>query len=204
MAKKTYSEHAEDALYREVSEDVSTEKTMAFIKKYGKVMLYIAFALFFAVMMFQMWRQYTAKTRLASAVAYETAIVNMDANALAAIADDASGATADLALFQSWMMDKDTTKLEKLANDGHTRDFRDLAKIHLAGIMGDDMSAADFEKFMSSLDTKSSPYYYNAAILVAQKYLAENDRNNANKWLDKIIMDENAPAIISASAQSLR
>ncbi len=204
MVKKTYSEHAEDALYREVWEDVNNEKTMTFIKKYGKTLVYSAFALFIAVMAIQMWRQHAAANRMAVATAYEVAIGNMDANALSALADNASGATADLALFQSWMMTRDTAKLEKLANDGDSRDFRDLAKIHLAGIRGDEWNAKEFENFMSSALSKSSPFYYNATLMVAQKYLAENDTDTANKFLDKIIGDENAPAVISATAQSLR
>ena len=38
--KKTYAEHMEDALYREVWEDVNNEKTMRFIKKYSRHIIY--------------------------------------------------------------------------------------------------------------------------------------------------------------------
>ena len=37
--QKTYQEHAEDALYREVWEDVNNEKTQQFLKKYGRYMI---------------------------------------------------------------------------------------------------------------------------------------------------------------------
>ena len=41
-------------------------------------------------------------------------------------------------------------------------------------------------------------------LTVAQKYLSDGDRENANKWLDIIINDADAPATISAAAQALR
>ena len=40
--QKTRAEHMEDALYREVWEDVNNEKTMQFIKKYSKHMMVAA------------------------------------------------------------------------------------------------------------------------------------------------------------------
>ena len=43
--KKTRAEHMQDALYREVWEDVNNEKTMQFIKKYSKHMMIAAFAI---------------------------------------------------------------------------------------------------------------------------------------------------------------
>jgi hypothetical protein len=128
----------------------------------------------------------------------------MDANALAAMAKNNGGALADLAMFQSYMLDGDVSKLEHLADGGATRDFRDLARIHLAAVKGDAMTAAEFEKFLSALDTKKSPYYYNAALMVAQKYLADGDKAGGGKWLDKIINDKDAPSIIGAVAESLR
>ena len=142
--------------------------------------------------------------KMATAVAYETAVLSGDANALAALAGNTSGATSDLALFQSYLLDKDIKKLEELAENGNTHDFRDLAKLHIIGIRGDDMSGKDVEKYLSSLNTKNSPFYYTAMLNIAQKYLSENNTESANKWLDKIINDKNAPASISGTAQSLR
>jgi hypothetical protein len=141
---------------------------------------------------------------MATAENYEIAVGNFDARALAALGNNSSSATADLALFQSFLGDHDVSKLENLANNGSTRDFRDLAKLHLAGIKGDSMKASEFEKYLSSLNTKSSPFYYNSLLMVAQKYLADGDRKTANIWLDKIISDPDAPTIISGNAQALR
>lgn len=202
--KKTHAEHMEDALYREVWEDVNNEKTMQFIKKYSKHMIVAALAIMIIATSVQIGIRTHRANKIATATAYETDIENTDANALASLSDNASGATADLALFQSYLLDQDVNKLEKLANDGNTRDFRDLAKLHIVGIRGDEMSAKDLEKYLSDLDTKASPFYYTARLTVAQKYLASGESERANKILDEIIADKNAPSVISATAASLR
>ncbi len=202
--KKTYAEHMQDALYREVWEDVNNEKTMRFIKKYSRHMMIAALTLLIIATGVQIGVRTHRANKIATATAYEMAIENRDANALAALADDASGATADLALFQSYLLDNDVNKLEKLANDGNTRDFRDLARLHIVGIRGDDMSTDELVEYLSDLDTKASPFYYNARLLVAQKYLSSGERDAANKILDEIIADKNAPSTVAATAATLR
>ncbi len=202
--KKSYAEHAQDALYREVWEEVNNEKTIKFIKTYSKHIMVAVFVVLIVATGIQIGVRTHRANQMATAVAYETAINSVDANALAALAKDTSGAMGDLALFQAYMLDKDTEKIEMLASDGDTTDFRDLAKLHVIGIRGNDMTAAQVEKYLSDLNTKKSPFYYTAALTVAQKYLAEGDVVHANKWLDKIINDADAPSVISGTAQSLR
>lgn len=202
--KKTREEHAEDALYREVWEEVNNEKTQRFIKKYWRHMAAAAIGLLICVTAIQIGINIRNSHRMAMAVNYETAIQNVDAAALASVGENASGGTADLAMFQSYMISGDMKTLEKLATSGNTRDFRDLAKLHYIAHNGDEMSAQDVKKYLSELDTKKSPFYYTAALTVAQKYLSVGDTENANKYLDKIINDSDAPAVISATAQELR
>lgn len=202
--KKTREDYAEDALYREVWEEVNNDKTLAFIKKYSKYMVAGALSLLIVVTAIQIGVRTHRANKMAMAENYESAVLNMDANALAGIAKNASGANADLALFQAYVLDNDVAKLEELAKNGATRDFRDLAKMHIVALRGDDMTAADVEKYLSDLNTKKSPFYYTSRLVVAQKYLASGDRDNASKWLDVIINDADAPAVVSANAQTLR
>lgn len=204
VQKKTREDYAEDALYREVWEEVNNEKTQRFIKKYYRYIIAGALGIMIIATATQIGITMHREAKIATATNYETAVENADAAALAAIGQNGGGATADLALFQAYMLDKDTAKIEMLAEKGKTRDFRDLARLHVVGIRGDKMTAYELEKYLSPLNTKSSPYYYMGALTVAQKYLAEGDSANANKWLDKIITDKNAPAAISASATALR
>ena len=202
--KKTYAEHAEDALYREVWEDVNNEKTQQFLKKYWKYIVYAAVAVMLVVSAIQIGVNMYRSSKIATATVYENAVAGKDAGALANLARDSGGATSDLALFKSYLIDHDVKKLEELAQNGHTRDFKDLAKLHLASINGDKMGVDEFVKFLSDMDTKKSPYYYTSRLMVAQKYLANGDVDNANKVLDIIINDPDAPASISGTAQTLR
>lgn len=204
VQKKTREEYAEDALYREVWEEVNNEKTKRFVKKYYRYIVAGALVIMIVATSVQIGLRMHRDAKIAAATNYEMAVENADAAALAAIGANGGGATADLALFQAYMLDKDAAKIEQLADKGNTRDFRDLARLHVIGIRGDKMSAREVEKYLAPLNTKSSPYYYMGALTVAQKYLAEGDRATANKWLDKIINDKNAPATISANAAALR
>jgi len=204
MPEKTYEEHAQDALYREVWEDVNNEKTQQFIKKYGKAMVAGALAIMIVVTAIQIGVRAHYAAKMATAENYETAIENTDVNALVGIAHNTRGATADLALFNAYLIDNDVAKLDELAQNGQTREFRDLAKMHIVGIRGDEMSADELEKYLAGVATKDSPFYYTACLTIAQKYIADGNRDSANKWLDKIINDSNAPAVIRSDAESLR
>lgn len=201
---KTREEHAEDALYREVWEEVNNEKTLKFVKKYSRHILIAAFVIMIVVTGIQIGVRTYRANRLAMARNYEVAVENVDANALAGVANNASGAMADLALFQSYLLDKNIEKLEQLAKDGNSRDFRDLARLHIVTMRGDQMTGTDVEEYLADLDTKNSPFYYTASLTIAQKYLAEGNRESSNKWLDKIINDKDAPAAIAGNAQMLR
>lgn len=202
--KKTQEDYAEDALYREVWEEVNNEKTQAFIKKYSKYLIAGALAILIVATAIQIGITTHRNNKIAIATNYENAIENVDVNALAAISENTSGATADLALFQSYMLDDDINKLKKLAEDGNTRDFRDLARLHVIGLQGDDMTAEQVEEYLEPLNTKKSPFYYNSRLLVAQKYISAGKTQEANKILDEIINDKDAPAVISANAQTLK
>lgn len=202
--QKTYQEHAQDALYREVWEDVNNEKTQQFLKKYGKYIIAGALVIMIIVTAIQIGVRAHRSAKMATAENYEVAIQNTDVNALVGIAKNTSGATADLAMFQAYLLDGDAKKLDELVQNGNTREFRDLARLHIIGLRGDEMDAASVEKFLSPMDTKSSPFYFTACLTIAQKYISDGNRDAANKWLDKILNDNDAPAVIRADAEMLR
>lgn len=202
--EKTMEEHAQDALYREVWEDVNNEKTQQFLKKYGRYIVAAALGIMIIVTAIQIGIRAHYAARMATAENYETAIENTDVNALVGLARNTSGATADLAMFNAYLIDGDVAKLDELAEKAKTTEFRDLARMHIVGIRGDEMSAADLEKYLTPLVTKKSPFYYTAMLTIAQKYIADGDRENGNKWLDKILDDSSVPAVIRSDAESLR
>jgi hypothetical protein len=179
--QKTYTEHAQDALYREVWEEVNNEKTLQFVKKYSRHIMVAAITVLIIATGFQIGIRTYHANKIATAIAYESAIENVDANALIALSHNTSGATADLALFQAYLLNQDIKQIEVLANNGNTKDFRDLAKLHIIGNRGNDMPAKDVEKYLSDLTTKNSPFYYTAMLTIAQKYLSVGDTESANQ-----------------------
>lgn len=202
LPKKTLDEYAEDALYREVWEEVNTQKMYIFLKKYSKHLIAGSIVILAIVIGIQISNYSHKKSITEFSTRYEMALANNDFNELNRLAVRTKSGMGDLAAFKSYLINRDVKTLEKLAENGATRDFRDLARIHLAGINGDKMTAGEFEKFMRPLDTKKSPFYYRASLLVAQKYLSADDKESAKEFLDKI--DSDAPNIISATATSLR
>jgi hypothetical protein len=202
--QKTMQEHAEDALYREVWEDVNNEKTQQFLKKYGRYLIAGALAIMIIVTGIQIGIRAHHAARMATAENYETALENSDVNALVGISQNTDGATADLALFQAYVLDKDVAKLEELVANGKTPEFRDLARLHIVSLRGDEMDANALAEYLAPLDTPDSPFYYTAMLTIAQKYAAAGDHANANKWIEKITSDPNAPAVIRADAETLK
>lgn len=200
---KTREEYAEDALYREVWEEVNNEKTLTFIKKYYRYMLVAAAALIVVTAGIQIGARIYHNSRVAAAINYEDALLRGDANALESIGR-AGGTNADMAMLQSYVMARDVKKLEYLAQHGKNRDVRDLARLHVVSINGDAWDGVAVEKYLDVLNTKKSPYYYTAILTIAQKYLSEGNRPAANKYLDKIINDASAPATVVGSATALR
>ncbi|MDR0804116.1 MAG: hypothetical protein LBO08_03480 [Rickettsiales bacterium] len=208
IKNKTRDEHAEDALYREVWEEVHAQKTYDFVKKYGRQLIAAAIAILIIVVGFQLHRHHAARSRAAAAEMFETALAMKTgaSDAFLAAAKMSSGGMADLALWNA-AITSENAKVEllaQLARDGNTRDWRDLAVIYLAQLNGDKMTADDFSKFLAQTQTKHSPYYYTGMMLVAQKYLGDGDLVRGNQWLDKIINDADAPGAIVANAQMLK
>lgn len=208
-------EHAEDALYREVWEEVHAQKTYDFVKKNMRLLIIAAILILMVVVGIQIVMKSNHNARARAAAEYETALSITGSpeamrRALEKVAENNKGGMADLATFQAAKLelqtgskDKGIALLEQLAKRGTSRDFRDLAIINLAGLRGDSMKGAEFEKFMAPLQSKRSPFYYSGMLLIAQKYLSEDNAPAANVWLDRIISDPNAPASIAGQAQIL-
>ena len=82
--------------------------------------------------------------------------------------------------------------------------YKNIRLVHFGRRQGIAWEQLDFAKYLSSVDTKKSPFFYTARLMVAQKYLATGDKASADKILDEIIQDENAPASVVSNAQLLK
>ncbi|MDR1026878.1 MAG: tetratricopeptide repeat protein [Rickettsiales bacterium] len=211
--RKSVEQHSEDALYREVWEEVRAQKLVDWVRRHWKIIaaaavLTIAIAAGIVVI-----RQVSHANKIEVANDFESAM-NMDPKlsreALNRLAGKTSGGMGDLAQFRAYQLAMGANDrpaalaaLERLADKGATRDFRDLAVVQLALIKGDDMTAADFQKLVSPIMTGRSPFYHTGLMLAAEKYLSEGKSADARPLLRKIIADEDAPAAIAAQAELL-
>jgi hypothetical protein len=160
-----------------------------------------------------MARRIKHNNRLEIANRYESAInmaPNLSREALSRLAKKTKDGMGDLALFRAYQLawaagDRADAmaKLEKLAEGASTRDFRDLAIIQLAQLKSDGMPGDAFQKMLSPLLTKRSPFYFTGLLLAAEKYLAEDNADAARPLLKKISSDRDAPASISGVAEIL-
>ena len=212
VPKKTTDDHAEDALYREVWEEVNAQKTYEFVRKNSKILIAAGVAIIAIVIGIQIYHHRSVKLRVQSTEMFEIATAMMNNGSSAAetamlrAAASSNGGMSDLALFEAAMNSTDSkiAILEKLSTDGATRDFRDLATIHLASLTGDKMSPEEFEKLIAPLLTKHSPYYFTGLVLVAQKYASVGDKKHAMRFIDKVVSDKDAPASSIAMAEMMK
>ena len=211
--RKTRDEHAEDALYREVWEEVYAQKAYDFVRRHIRLLTAGAIAIVLIAAGAVAIRHIRRGNALEIANNYESALNMQPAlarEALTRLAKKAGGGMGDLAMFRAYQMALSagdradaTAKLEKLAADGATRDFRDLALLRLAEMGGDSMTGDEFQKMLAPVLTKRSPFYFTGLLFVAQKYLAENKPDDARPFLRKITGDPSAPASISGAAEML-
>ena len=211
--RKTKDDYAENALYREVWEEVYAQKAYDFVRRHMRVLIAAAIAVLVIAAGAVTVRQINRSHASELANNYESAMNMQPAlarEALTRLAKKANGGMGDLALFRAYQLAQSggdradaLAKLERLAVDGATRDFRDLALLQLAQLKGDAMTGADFQKMLAPLLTKRSPFYFFGLLTAAQKYLAEGNRDDARPLLRKITSDASAPASISAIAEML-
>ena len=207
IIKKEKEDFAENALYREVWEDVNNEKTMIFLKKYYKYILILVTIILLSIISFQLSHNYKLRKLNKIATIYENALAQGDLQTLSSIISNKTS-ISDIASFQSIIIEQNKEKqiieLEKIVKNGKSKDYKDLAKLQIAYIKADSLTGKELEKFLSNLTTKKSPYYYSALLIIAQKYSYENNDKKKNFYLDKIINDKDTPAVISISAETLR
>jgi hypothetical protein len=211
--KKTLEEHSEDALYREVWEEVHTQKLYDFVRRHLKLLILGAVLLIAGAAAVVAVRQINHANAMEIADDYESALdmnPQLSREALSRLAKKTGGGMGDLALFRAYQLairaeDRADAleKLERLAENGATRDFRDLAVLRLAELKGDNMTGADLQKMLAPLLTKRSPFYFDGLLFVAEKYLSESKYDKADPFLRKITSDADAPSSISALAEIL-
>lgn len=207
MADRT-PDHQQDALFREVDDDLRHEQINKLWKAYGSLIVAAAVAVVLVVAGYQGWQAWQKSVRAEEARSYEQAVALIasggDAQtALAAVGNTASTGYRDLArLQQAAQLSKqgkgaDAVALyQALYNDAKTdKVFADLARI-LAVQHGMDLPGADvkaLESVLAPLQDPANPFRHMAAETSALLALQDNRTDDAKTRLQTLYADRTTP-----------
>ncbi len=208
--RKSLMEREQDGLYMEVMDEVRHEKTMVFLKKWGKLFGIIAVVLLGGVLISQVIGNLRAKQQMKEAAIYQEAssqsvLLNATqmTEKLEELAKDGKYGYQAVAYFKLADMEltkNNVAKAEEILKEAtkkiDQKELRDLAILKLGFLTADKMDVASAQDLLSPVLKKSSPFYYSANNLFGLICLKNNDTAKAKEIFEKIANDDEAPADI--------
>lgn len=208
----------QDALFREVDDDLRHEQFSKLWKAYGSWVIAAAVLIVVVVAGHEGWQAWQRSVRTDEARAYEQAMTRVQAGedagpALSALAKTASTGHRDLARLQEAALLLKQGKAadavavyQALYADSKTdRVFADLARI-LAVQHGMDLPGADvkaLDSVLTPLLDPASPFRHLAAEAKALLALQDKRTDDAKAQLNALFADKNTPAGIKTRARNL-
>ena len=204
-------------IFQEVDEEVRRDKALEFWGRNQKYVIALAVAVIAAS---GGWRYYQNATRAAAEAAgarYESAL-KLAKDGKTAEADEAfrgviaqgPGGYALLARFRSAANlaasepAKAVAVYEALANDNAVdASMRDVARLRAAILRIDSADLTEMRTRLEPLAQVGGAYRNSAREYLAIAAFKANDLETAGKWLDAIVIDQQAPAQIRARAEAL-
>jgi len=214
------AEAQQEALFREVDEELRHEQLHKLWSKYGGWAIGAAVLIVLVVAGYQGWQAWRANVRANEAAAYEQAVALAEsgnlaeaADALAALGADASTGYRSLAQLRRAAILSTQGDAKgaaeaylALAQDGKADPaYRDLARVlHVMNAM--DLPGSDAEGLKSvvaPLDTPDNPYRFSAREALGLLALKQGDTATARDVFAQLADDPNAPRGMRARAQEL-
>lgn len=214
------ADHIEDALIREVNEELREEQMMKLWKRYGGYAIGVAVLVVAIVAGYQGWKQYTANARLEEserfyAAAQLAGMDNTDAalSAFQSLAADASTGYGVLSSFQAAALKASTGDVAgatALYNQIAKENSADTAVSGLASVMsaaleinagGYDRTA--LEQRLQTISGDDQPYRYSARELLGLIALDAGDVANARTLFDQLSTDAAAPQSMAQRARDI-
>lgn len=214
------AEHSDEALFREINDELRQENFAKFWKAYGAYILGLSIAIILGVAAFQGWKAYDTHRREKYGESLHTAFVqaargNTDAaiKDLRALADKAGGGYAMIARFKEAALlahGKDPAKAIAIydsisANTALDPLYRDIATLEGAQTALN-LSATDGAaviKHIEPIEAADNPLRFTARELHAAYALKAGDRKKAHELFKAIATDASAPQSLRARAQEL-
>lgn len=214
------ADHIEDALIREVNEELREEQMMKLWKRYGGYAIGVAVLVVAIVAGYQGWKQYTANTRLEEserfyAAAQLAGMDNTDAalSAFQSLASDASTGYGVLSSFQAAALKAgagDVAGATALYNQIAKENTADTAVSGLASVMSAALEInaggydrAALEQRLQTISGDDQPYRYSARELLGLIALDAGDVANARALFDQLSTDAAAPQSMAQRARDI-
>lgn len=212
----------QEALFREVDEDLRHEQMARLWKKYGGVVIAAALAVVVSVAGYQGWQAWQASVRQDEAGRYADAMRQLDANqpqqaaeALAALAQGSGtgyGPVAALRRAALLAEQGDTTSAisqwQALAADGSAEaPFRDLARLlavmHQMPATGETGAADSLTAELQPLTDPANPFRFSALELTAVLALRQGDDTRARDLYTALVNDGGTPQGVRSRARQM-
>jgi len=214
------ADHTEDALIREVNDDLREEQMMKLWQRYGGYVVGVAVVIVAIVAGYQGWKHYDVSTRSSEGERFQTASQlaqqgnEQDAlTAMRALADDASSGYGVLARMQEAALltkQGDAAKAAALYQQIARDNLGNVALSGLANILGIlveinaggyDRKALEFR--LSTIAEEGHPYRHSARELQGIIALEAGDSEKARTAFSQLAADATAPQSLRDRAQSL-
>jgi hypothetical protein len=208
----------QEALFREVDEDLRHEQITRLWKQYGSTVITAAILVVAVVAGYQGWNAYSAHQRQADAQAYEQALTKAatapeeGAEALAQVAAQAQDGTATLALLNRAALlaqagktaEALSTYQQVMNSSGTDRVLRDMATLRYA-LLGMDNGVATGELWglVQPLAGSGQPLTYSAMQIQALLSMKDGKMDDARATLQAMVDSAECPPGLRTRATSL-
>jgi len=208
----------EDALLREVDEELRRERLEKLWKRYGNLFMALSFGIVAAVGAYKGWQYYQRKQAEAAGEAYvgaldlatagkeEAAIAALEKLAASSHPGGAALARMRLAdmLGRKGETDKAVALYRRVAEDTSVElPLRNAARVRHAWLVTDTLPRAELAKILGGLDVAGNPWRAAAREILALAALREGDRQAALSYLKQLLNDPETPVEARARASTL-
>lgn len=215
--KDQYMDSQQRAFFREVSEDIRTEKAILFWNKYKYYIIGIIVVILAITITKNVYESNKKETSLKQAIAFERIMSNNSSyterlKQLEDFAKSAKYGYRDIAYFNIYSMQIENGDTASAINTLKTiikrttdSSFKDLAILKLATLNFAQNNITDSQKTeiikLLSKISASKPFYFSAQFVLGVIYISQNNPNLAKTTFDRIVENEKTP--IGLKSQSL-
>ncbi len=208
----------DDALLREVDEELRREQLERLWKRYGNLFMALSFGVVAAVGAYKGWEYYQEKQAQAAGEAYVTALdlinTGNDEAAIAALEELAGGPHAGGAALAKLRLaallgkkgetEKAVTLYRQVADDASLElPLRNAARVRHAWLMADTLPRTELAKILGGLDVAGNPWRAAAREILALAALREGDKQAALSYLERLLNDPETPVEARTRASTL-